>query len=145
MTVARWSRISEAMYCMRGCISHQAGAAGPPAHRGGHRADGAHGGAAGAVGQRGDAHGHALALLGLGRAGGGEADADHLVDRSEQAELGGALEVPRGREGRGVRGQGLGVSKHHSGSSCPRYSHRSHALSTHIPTVRYEIDQLIRA
>ena len=48
------------------------------------------------MGQRGHAHGHALALLGLGRTGGGEADADHLVDRSEQPELRKALEVPDG-------------------------------------------------
>lgn len=53
------------------------------------------------MGQRGDAHGHALALLSLGRAGGGEADADHFVDRSEQAELGKTLEVPEAERGQG--------------------------------------------
>lgn len=50
------------------------------------------------MGQRGHAHGHPLALLRLGRAGGGEADADHLVDRSEKAKLGKTLEVSAGRE-----------------------------------------------
>lgn len=54
------------------------------------------------MGQRGNPHGHPLALLSLGRAGGGEADADHLVDGSEQAELGKTLKVSAGRErGRG--------------------------------------------
>lgn len=46
------------------------------------------------MGQRGHAHGHPLALLGLGRAGGREADADHLVDGRKQSELGETLEVP---------------------------------------------------
>lgn len=54
--------------------------------------------------QRRHAHGHALALLGLGRTRGGEADADHLVDGGKEPKLGLALEVPasqieeRGRE-----------------------------------------------
>lgn len=48
------------------------------------------------MGQGGHAHRHALALLGLGRAGGGEADPDDLVDGGEQAELVRALEVPGG-------------------------------------------------
>lgn len=52
------------------------------------------------MGQRRHAHRHPLALLGLGRARGGEADPDHLVDRSEQTELGKTLEVSAGREGR---------------------------------------------
>lgn len=77
---------------------YQATAAGPAAHGGGHGADGADGGAAGAMGQCRDAHGHALGLLGLGRAGGREADADHLVDGRKQAKLGRALEVPGERE-----------------------------------------------
>lgn len=51
------------------------------------------------MGQRRHPHGHPLALLGLGRAGGREADADHLVDGGEQAELGETLEVSVG-EGR---------------------------------------------
>lgn len=46
------------------------------------------------MGQRRHAHGHPLALLGLGRAGGGEADADHLVDGRKQTKLGETLEVP---------------------------------------------------
>lgn len=46
------------------------------------------------MGQRGDAHGHAFTLLSLGWAGGGEADADHFVDWSEQAKLGKTLEIP---------------------------------------------------
>lgn len=50
------------------------------------------------MGQGRDAHGHPLALLGLGRAGGGEADADHLVDGGEQAELGETLEVSAERK-----------------------------------------------
>lgn len=78
--------------------SYQPGSAGPAADGRGHRADGADGGAAGAVGQRRHPHGHALALLGLGRAGGREADADHLVDGGEQAELGEALEVSAEKE-----------------------------------------------
>lgn len=73
---------------------HQATAAGPAPHRGGHRADRADGGTAGTVGQRRDTHGHALGLLGLGRAGGWEADADYLVDGCKETELGWALEVP---------------------------------------------------
>lgn len=77
-----------------GATSHQSGSAGPSADGGGHGADGADGGAAGAVGQRRHAHGHPLALLGLCRAGGGEADADDLVDGRKQAELGETLEVP---------------------------------------------------
>lgn len=85
--------ISESASRQQKPTSHQSGSAGPPAHGGRHRADGADGRAAGAVGQRGHPHGHPLALLGLGRAGGGEADADHLVDGSEQAELGKALKV----------------------------------------------------
>ena len=58
------------------------------------------------MGQGGDPHGHPLALLGLGRAGGGEADADHLVDRREQAELGETLEVSAGgwEKGGGKKG-----------------------------------------
>lgn len=51
------------------------------------------------MGQRGNPHGHPLALLGLGGAGGGEADADHLVDRSKQAKLGKTLKVSAGRDG----------------------------------------------
>ena len=74
--------------------AYQPCTAGPPPYGAGHGADGADGGAAGAVGQGGHPHGHALALLGLGRTGGGEADADHLVDGGEQPELGKALEVP---------------------------------------------------
>lgn len=93
-SAVRVLRLSEAAAAL--CLSHQSGTAGPPPHGGGHRADGADGRAAGAVGQRGDPHGHPLALLGLGRAGGREADADHLVHRSEQAELVEALEVPAG-------------------------------------------------
>lgn len=80
--------------------SHQSGTAGSSADGGGHGADGADGGAAGAVGQRRHAHGHPLALLGLGRAGGGEADADHLVDGRKQAELGETLEVSADSRGR---------------------------------------------
>ncbi len=79
-------------------LSYQSSSARSSAHRGGHRADGADRGAAGAVGQRGNPHGHTLALLGLGRAGGGEADADHLVDRSKQTELGETLKVSAGGE-----------------------------------------------
>lgn len=45
--------------------------------------------------ERRDAHGHALSLLGLGRAGRWEADSDHLVDGCKEAKLGWALEVPR--------------------------------------------------
>lgn len=60
------------------------------------------------MGQRGNPHGHPLALLSLGRAGGGEADADHLVDGSEQPELGKTLKVSAGRErGRGGSCQGF--------------------------------------
>ena len=50
------------------------------------------------MGQRGNPHGHPLALLSLGRAGGREADADHLVDRSKQAKLVKTLKVSAGRE-----------------------------------------------
>lgn len=82
--------------------SHQSSSAGASADGGGHRADGADGGAAGAVGQGRDPHGHPLALLGLGRAGGGEADANHLVDGGEQAELGETLEVSAERGGQRV-------------------------------------------
>lgn len=80
--------------------SHQSSSAGSSADGGGHGADGADGGAAGAVGQRRHAHSHPLALLGLGWAGGGEADADHLVDGREQAELGETLEIPGDSRGR---------------------------------------------
>lgn len=48
------------------------------------------------MGQRGNPHGHPFALLGLGWAGGGETDADHLVDRSKQAKLGKTLKVSAG-------------------------------------------------
>lgn len=51
------------------------------------------------MGQRRNPHGHPLALLSLGRAGGGEADADHLMDRSKQAKFGKTLKVSAGREG----------------------------------------------
>ena len=51
--------------------------------------------------QRRHAHGHALGLLGLGRAGGGEADADHLVDGSKEPKLGLALEIPESDGGGG--------------------------------------------
>lgn len=53
------------------------------------------------MGQRGNPHGHPLALLGFGRAGGGEADADHLMDRSKEAKLGKTLKVSAGNEGKG--------------------------------------------
>lgn len=78
--------------------SYQSGSARPAADGRGHRADRADGGAAGAVGQRRHPHGHALALLGLGRAGGREADADHLVDGSEQAKLVETLKVSAERK-----------------------------------------------
>lgn len=45
------------------------------------------------MGQGRDPHGHPLALLGLGRAGGGEPDADHLMNGSEQAELWKTLKI----------------------------------------------------
>lgn len=48
------------------------------------------------MGQGGHPHGHTLTLLGLGRTGRGEADADHLVDGGEQPEFWKALEVPVG-------------------------------------------------
>ena len=48
------------------------------------------------MGQRRHTHGHTLGLLGLGRAGGREADADHLVDGCKETKLGWALEVPGG-------------------------------------------------
>lgn len=57
------------------------------------------------MGQRRNPHGHPLALLSLGRAGGGEADADHLMDRSKQAKFGKTLKVSAGREER-ERGRG---------------------------------------
>lgn len=49
------------------------------------------------MGQGGHPHGHPFALLGFGRAGGGEADPDHLVDGSEQAKLRKTLEVSAGK------------------------------------------------
>lgn len=53
------------------------------------------------MGQRGNPHGHPFALLCLGRAGGGEADADHFMDRSKEAKLGKTLEVSAGSEAEG--------------------------------------------
>jgi len=89
-------------------LSYQPSSARSSTHRGGHRADWTDGGAAGAVGQRGDPHGHPLALLCLGRAGGGEADADHLVDWSKQAKLGKTLKISAGGGSKGdARGWGL--------------------------------------
>lgn len=56
--------------------------------------------------QRRHAHGHALALLRFGRARGGEANADHLVDGGEEPKLGLALEVPASDGGGGWGGVG---------------------------------------
>lgn len=84
--------------------TYQSSSARSSADGGGHRADRADGGAAGAVGQRRHAHSHPLTLLSLGWAGGGEADADHLVDGRKQAELGETLEVPEDSRGRHISG-----------------------------------------
>lgn len=51
------------------------------------------------MGQGRDPHGHAFALLGLGRAGGGETDADHFVNRCEEAEFVETLEVSEEEDG----------------------------------------------